>query len=384
MFYVLLFLIFAIAIINQASKKYIYKNINFYIKFTKDTVEPQEETKLIITLENNKSIPVTFLESFLQVPQGMYVKGLKSSSDNIDIKTDRLFGFQTILMPYQRRIREYKASFKKRGLYVLNNAYLEVGDIIGFNTTHIDIKINENTIVLPKKINYKEVLIPYGSTMGNISVKRFILDDPSMIIGIREYTGFEPQKQIHWPSSIRLNKLMVKNFDYTTDNSVMVVVNVESFKPFYYAIDVENIENCISIARSICEDLHDNKIPYGACVNSQITKSTYDILHYGLTEHHKNQVLKMLGMADYNISMSFEEYLDYIMPISSNYSSFIIITPKIFDEYVSKIINLSRIASKLIVITASDENLNKINSPNIDTFIIGGDFSWTWFILQVL
>ncbi|MCX7695789.1 MAG: DUF58 domain-containing protein [Caloramator sp.] len=372
MFYVLLFLIVLFYLINEIMKKYIYKDIHYDISSSRDIVEFGEDVKLSFQLENRKRLPVTFLEAFLEVPKGMYFKNTKSKNK---IRDEMYFSFQTVLMPYQRRIREYTVGFRKRGLYVINNAYLQVGDILGLSTKQVSFNLNKSFIVLPRKLNFEEVLLPYGSTMGNISVKRFILDDPTMIVGLREYTGFEPQKHIHWPTSLRLNKLMVKNFDYTTDSTVMIVVNVESHKPFYYSIDSKRIEDCISIARDICEKLHDNKIPYGITINSQITSVNNEILHYGLTEHHRYNVLKMLGIADYNISMPFEDYLEYIMPVCSNYSSFVLILPKVFSEYISNIERLSREVNKLIIIAASEDNLKLLSRGNIETYLIGGDFN---------
>ncbi|WP_027307570.1 DUF58 domain-containing protein [Caloramator sp. ALD01] len=370
MLYVLLFLLILFFFLNNIMQKIIYRNLFYNIYPSMEVIEFGEEVKLVFQLENRKKLPITFLEAFLEVPKGMYFKNKKNKITN-----EMYFSFQTVLMPYQRKVREYTVLFKRRGLYVINNAYLQVGDILGLSTKEISFYINKSVIVLPNKLNFEEVLIPYGSTMGNISVKRFILDDPTMIVGLREYTGFEPQKNIHWPTSLRLNKLMVKNFDYTTDSTVMIVVNVESYKPFYYSIDSKKIEDCISIARDICEKLHDSKIPYGISINSQITSSNNEIIHYGLTEHHRYNVLKLLGMADYNISMPFEDYLEYLMPICSNYSSFVLILPKVFEEYILNIERISKEVNKLIIIAASRDNLELLSSNNIETYVIGGDFN---------
>ncbi len=74
----------------------------------------------------------------------------------------------------------------------------------------------------------QEELAPAGALLGDISVRRWIVDDPPlMTIGIREYTGNEPERYIHWPSSMKHNKLMVKNFDFTTDNSVLIALNMK-------------------------------------------------------------------------------------------------------------------------------------------------------------
>ncbi len=80
-----------------------------------------------------------------------------------------------------------------------------------------------------------------------------------MTIGIREYTGNEPERYIHWPSSMKYNELMVRNFDFTTDNSVLIALNIETMKPSWEPIEEDLIENCISIARGVMEELEEEK-----------------------------------------------------------------------------------------------------------------------------
>ena len=102
---------------------------------------------------------------------------------------------------------------------------------------------NQNEIIIfPQKLDIEKSITPLGSFNGDISVKRWIIDDPLMTIGIREYTGNESERFIHWPSSLKYNSLMVKNFDFTTDNNVLIALNIESMKPYWQCIDEEAIE----------------------------------------------------------------------------------------------------------------------------------------------
>ena len=44
---------------------------------------------------------------------------------------------------------------------------------------------------------------------------------------------------------MKYNKLMVKNFDFTTDNSVLVALNTETMKPSWQPIEKDLIESVI-------------------------------------------------------------------------------------------------------------------------------------------
>ena len=58
-------------------------------------------------------------------------------------------------------------------------------------------------------------------------MRRFILDDPSLLVGYREYTGREPMKQISWNQTAKTGRLTVRQNDHTTDRIAMVIVNMD-------------------------------------------------------------------------------------------------------------------------------------------------------------
>ncbi len=67
-----------------------------------------------------------------------------------------------------------------------------------------------------------------GGVIGDISVNRFIFEDPMLTVGFSEYTGREPMRDISWTQSARLGRMMVKNYDHTVDLSVTILLNVQS------------------------------------------------------------------------------------------------------------------------------------------------------------
>ena len=226
---------------------------------------------------------------------------------------------------------------------------------------------NRKVTVLPKKIDFRNSIVPMGDLYGDISVKRWIIDDPLMTIGLREYNTNDPQKHIHWPSSMRYGELMVKKFDFTTDRSAMVFLNVESSKPYWKNIEGDIIEEAIKITRAIIEELENQKIPYGFATNAYNVNSDYNMEHYyhpGLGKSQCQKFIEILGNINYAVSNTFEATLGNISKRKGSYSTVIVITPKILDSYIEPLNNFSKVISKTVAISIEDKNLNKLN-PNI-------------------
>lgn len=337
-------------IINNLTLTYGFNNLTYKLDIEKKTAEIGEEIEISSIIENKKPLAVSFLKVSESFPRYFNV---------------RRNMYSLFIMPYQRVKRTYKVFVEKRGLYLIEDVALELGDFIGFDTNKIAIKIEEEVIIYPKKIDIKENLIPIGSFTGDISVKRWIIDDPLMTIGIREYTGNEPERFIHWPSSLRHASLMVKNFDFTSDNSVLILLNVETMKPSWKAVEEDLIEKVISLARGVMEEFEDAKIPYGFACNEYNSRSDFGRNYFyqpGLGINHLDNLLQVLSRITYQMPSSFKNTLRDIRERRGNYSTVVVITPRILEDYIEPLNNLSKSVNKAIVISTEEEYLSHLNN----------------------
>jgi hypothetical protein len=336
-------------LINKWTLSSGYINLDYGMEIENNVAEIGEEIQIYSIIENNKFMAVPFLEVSEKFPSGFNT--LENS-------------YAIFIMPYQRVRRSYKIMGEKRGLYNIEMVNFSLGDFIGFSSDHKYLKMKKEVIILPKKVDLQEELVPVGSLLGDISVKRWVVDDPLMNIGIREYTGNEPERYIHWPSSMKYNELMVKNFDFTTDNSVLIALNIETMKPSWQPIEKDLIENCISIARGVMEELEDEKIPYGLITNAYNDLSVYEkgyYYHLGLGSHHLETLIEILGRLSYKSDTLFENIIKSIIKRQGNYTTVVIITSRILDTYIEPINRLSSIVSKMVVISLEDEYLDSLH-----------------------
>lgn len=365
--YFIMVIIITVLVLNYLSKKIALSKICYNREISKKAVEPKEDFDIEITVENKKLFPVGFFQIMETIP-----KDLKYRMPGNIFKTDNfIYHTSTMsLQPNETIIRKFKANLEKRGRYRLSEVELISGDLFALNLVQKFIECSREIIVMPEVLYPEDKLVPYGSYYGDISVRRWIIEDPVLTLGIREYTGYEPQKNIHWPSSLKANKLMVKNYDYTTDSSALCLLNVECSKPCWNDVKPALIEECISLTRGVLEEFEEQNTPYGFLTNGQNDEK--DLISKNIGEVHFFGIMQSLGKIGYAARCDFENMLKEALDMVGTYTNFVIITPKILDSYVDYINLLGKVSSKVMVIGMSCENMDKLDR-NIVTFVEGSD-----------
>ena len=106
------------------------------------------------------------------------------------------------LPPKRQFSGRVRFSVRRRGLYDLGRYYLESGDFLGLSP-----KVRAGDVGLRIICTAAACDVPsiraLGGELGMISVRRFLYDDPTMVLGYRDYSGREPLKQISWNQSAK-------------------------------------------------------------------------------------------------------------------------------------------------------------------------------------
>lgn len=212
------------------------------------------------------------------------------------------------LMPRQRWTRRLPVSLPARGRYVLRGATLSGGDFLGIGENTRYFPQTREVIVLPRRWTDSARLDTLGGFLGDVSVSRFIFEDPVLTLGFREYTGREPQKMISWTESARMGRLMVKNYDHTLDLSVSVLMSVEVPEDGDFG---EKLEQCFSLARSVCETLERRHIGYRFFTNACALGAPmlWSHISEGMGGGHLTTILEGLGRASYESLGLFSDIL---------------------------------------------------------------------------
>lgn len=196
------------------------------------------------------------------------------------------------LKPRQSRTRSVSFSFQKRGVYALGSYQLSAGDLLGFREAG-KFGDGKDIVIIPERSKNPKSIEALGGFLGDISVRRFILEDPILTVGFRDYTGREPMKAISWTRTAAAGALQVRQYDHTAEQHVMILLNVEG-------AGEDELEECFRLMRTVCEELEKKKIPYGFRTNGNLPGPIGKLfwLAEGLGQRHMNTILYGLGQAD--------------------------------------------------------------------------------------
>lgn len=275
-------------------------------------------------VENHGSLPIPFVRMKEAFPIQAEVKG-----DPRWIEGHCRVGIlewyveeKLSLKPWQSSTRRVSFTFSRRGEYHLGGYQLSVGDLLGVRERKTEQAGSERVVVIPRRCRNRQALRALGGFLGDISVRRFILEDPILTVGFRDYTAQEPLKAISWTQSARTGTLQVKQYDHTAEQTVVLLLNMEGGSP-------EELEACFRLTRTACEALEKQKISFGLRTNGSLPGpvSKLSWLPEGLGGQHLNTILYALGRADYTCYYSFRTLTEQALLHRKNQEAYILITP---------------------------------------------------------
>ncbi|MBQ6450392.1 MAG: DUF58 domain-containing protein [Solobacterium sp.] len=313
-------------ILQQTILKHGLDDVSYDIRSDSRCVECDTPFKLITSVANNKLLPVFFLRLSELVPLQL---NIAENEQNI---TRRIIGGTTshagaaieqvlYVMPRQRVTRELEVSLPKRGRYLLRGATLTGGDLLGITENSTRVNMAREIIVYPRRADIKPVEHAFGGYLGEVSVRRFIMPDPMEIVGFREYTGREPQRDISWKETLRRNRLMVKQYDFTAEQRASLILDISD-------AEEEQIEHGYEITRSICEYLESRRIRYSFYTNARMTavNGSWTYIPDGIGSVHLNTILEGLGRAELDTFCSFRRLLHNTAQGRDDGRSYILVT----------------------------------------------------------
>ncbi len=272
----------------------------------KRLVEPGETFSVEVLLKNNSRRFIPFLRVRERFDRRFRLGG-DAAAAAPDRHGKRQVEFTTWLRPRQQAIRAIPVSLPARGRYLLDAFSLSGGDFLGLEEYEKPCGTLNEVVVMPREAPFVRLREVFGGFLGEVSVNRFILEDPVLTLGYREYTGREPMKMISWAQSARGNGLMVKKNDYTLEPSVTVILNVDTPGPNRE----ELLEKCFSIARTVCGILERRGVKYSFVSNAIFAGRVIELLSAGegLGHNHYYGILEQLGRATYEPHLSMERLL---------------------------------------------------------------------------
>ena len=198
----------------------------------------------------------------------------------------------------------------------MENVTLVSGDLLNMGTVSIPVRVDASLVVYPEIIDLKKLFKPVNYLQSDTIVKRWIIDDPFIIAGAREYVPGEPLNRIHWPATAREGNLMVRKNDFTSQLCVTILLNMQSNLYEYTDVVNKNLtEFGIKTAASVLDEAMKEGAPVRFGTNGCIQDNMGQMIFTGeaADSSHMRGLLKILASLSLKSVKDFEDFLDLHM-----------------------------------------------------------------------
>lgn len=287
------------------------KKLNYSRSFKVSSCYEGDSVELIEIIENRKALPVPWLRV-----ESHFRSGLAFDNQlNLDISEGQFNQNHKSffsLLPWTKIHRRHHITAQRRGFYKLGSVTMTSGDLVGMATVAQSKTMAGGMIVYPMPMDVAEMELPVQTWMGDMLVRRWILEDPFLISGVREYRDGDPLKDIQWKATARTGSLQVHRRETTADSRLLIYLNIEDHEQMWNnATRTEPIEHGIRLAAGISAHLLAQGMEVGMGTNGTLDDETSLEAFVPVAGGYTQQqlILEMLARLELTRKYSFYDYM---------------------------------------------------------------------------
>ena len=189
---------------------------------TSSELQIGESVAVGIKLRNNTSyfIPWLFVEDLLSKRV--------TSKPNLALEVTGLPAKLYFFRSKQIALMTYQIKAMRRGYFQLGPTILETGDLLGLHRNYRVASEPQYILVLPKLVPLQGMNFSSRRPMGDLHVNDRVMEDPTQMVGIREYRAGDSLNRIHWRATARTGTLHTRIFQPTCIQGAMLVLDMHN------------------------------------------------------------------------------------------------------------------------------------------------------------
>ncbi len=170
--------------------------------------------------------------------------------------------------PRQRALMAYTIKSKRRGYFQIGPTILETGDLLGLHRSYRVVSQPQYLLVLPRIVPMEGLEIASRRPMGEMRVVDRGMEDPTLMVGIRQYQAGDPINRVHWKATARTGVLHTRIFQPTCLQGAMLVIDLhERSNPSHH--EPIRSDLAVTAAASIAHMLYTMGQPFGLISNGR-------------------------------------------------------------------------------------------------------------------
>lgn len=230
--------------------RFALRGFHYERSFSQKTATEGDQLTFTEVIRNNKPLFLPWVRIESNISPYLHF----STDEDLDVRFDRFHKSVFTLTAFSRVTRRHPVKLLRRGHYKPDHVTVSFGDLLGVAPTEMELSAPAELHVYPRLVP-DDPFFTSQRYQGDTSVRRFIIDDPFLINGIRGYRAGDPVRDIHWAATARTNEIQVKTHDFTADPKLMVILNTQRREDQWGELmdyEQDRIEHGIRIMATIC------------------------------------------------------------------------------------------------------------------------------------
>ncbi|SVC32729.1 uncharacterized protein METZ01_LOCUS285583, partial [marine metagenome] len=260
----------AIALSRLWSRR-LFNRLNLKIPITNSRIYQDEETHILIELENRKFLPLPWLRIVIQLSNELEV-----TDENIRTIAGDLH--QTVVLRgsigwYEKKSWKIPITSKHRGNFRIDSPVIHTSDLFGLFPRKQQFNVAANLIVYPKIIELTDLGFPADRPLGESKGRNQLFEDPLRIAGLRDYEPGDSLRRIDWKATARKGEIQSKVYEPSAAQHLYVFMNIDTLSHSWEGFLPEHLERTISVAASISVWATTVKFAVGLLANGSLLGS---------------------------------------------------------------------------------------------------------------
>jgi uncharacterized protein (DUF58 family) len=154
------------------------------------------------------------------------------------------------LGPGARRSWTLRTQCTTRGKFTLGDVVVSTGDPFGLFQRKVRFPSTDTIVVYPQTVDFTSPARIPGDLPGGARPSGHVPYMTPTAAGVREYAPSDPLSRIHWPTTARLGRLMVKEFELDPFADVWIALDLNRYAHFGRGAESTE-EYAVTIAASL-------------------------------------------------------------------------------------------------------------------------------------
>ncbi len=267
------------------------------------------------------------------------------------------------ILPFKRKTFSFELECKYRGSYEIGIKSVEIEDLLGIFKLRYNVSEPKYINVYPRIIHLDRFKLDNSFISESYYSLNNQYEDMSSISDIRKYSYGDSIKKVHWKLSAKMNEIMVKNFQNTSETSAILILDLKSSK---YSVEEKTIIED-KIVESIVSVIH-------FCLNNWIPVNLVYYKEKLVDIAAKNpldfdEIYKVMSKISFNEKIDLKDIMDVYFNTNINKTNVILFTSNLGYELYDEIYKLRFSGYDVSLVYVSPEELTGEKNPEADSIL---------------